>query len=546
MKKKLYHALAALAIVVALNPLGDVLAASSFKDIDRVPWAEKEISKMALMGVVTGEPSGAFKPNESVTKQETIAQVIRLLGWDNSETENQTDPLSVDTWAKPYVALAIEKGLIDPAEEKQLSAWGRQAASREWASRLIIRATKREGDAVALTGVASTFRDAAQVSPEYKGYVNAAVRLEIMQGFTDRTFKPDVEVTRAQMTVLLANALPYMDGKSKVVSGIVSSITKDTITIKQSGETVSFDITDESLFYGKGSKKPIPRSNLLPGTPVTLTASGGSGLVIEAVDQVRTIKPPVAEQGEQGPIGPAGPPGPAGPQGPQGPSGSSGSPGSPGSQGPAGPEGPQGPAGTGAPGPVGPQGPAGNDGAPGATGPQGPAGPAGPQGPAGNDGAPGATGPAGPVGPAGSQGLPGADGMDYGPYTGFAANTSGYVMAVVMNGTDIPLPDAQNMGSYISSSRTTTFIVNEAGRYKLSYSINLTEPLLVSTRINVSGVQVRASTIEPINPQSQFSASVIVNLSAGDTVSLQMYGINRAINLLPASQGASLMIERIG
>ena len=44
---------------------------------------------------------------------------------------------------------------------------------------------------------------------------------------------------------------------------------------------------------------------------------------------------------------------------------------------------------------------------------------------------------------------------------------------------------------------------------------------------------------------SHFSNEIIVDLSAGDTITLQMYGLLGSATLLPGSAGASLSITRL-
>ena len=45
--------------------------------------------------------------------------------------------------------------------------------------------------------------------------------------------------------------------------------------------------------------------------------------------------------------------------------------------------------------------------------------------------------------------------------------------------------------------------------------------------------------------QSHFSNEIIVNLNAGDTITLQIYGILDTVTLLPGAAGATLSIIRL-
>lgn len=133
-----------------------------------------------------------------------------------------------------------------------------------------------------------------------------------------------------------------------------------------------------------------------------------------------------------------------------------------------------------------------------------------------------------------------------GDATGFAANTSGSVIAVVLGGTNVPLPNAQNLGSNVTvNGGNDVFTVTQAGRYRIAYRANLTAGLLLSTRVTVNGGAVPALTINPILSLSQFAAEAVVNLAAGDQLSLQFFGLLGAATLLGGSQGAGLTIQRV-
>lgn len=209
--------------------------------------------------------------------------------------------------------------------------------------------------------------------------------------------------------------------------------------------------------------------------------------------------------------------------------------------GPVGPTGPIGPTGadTGAAGPAGPigaAGPIGPEGLPGAVGPAGPDGPDGPAGPTGE------TGPAGPTGPPAPTPPPSAT-------AGFAANTSGGLITVLLGGTDIAFPNVQLFSPDMTlTGGNTTVTVNTAGLYRVSYHVNTTAAVLLGTRLVINGGILTQSMVPPALTLSQFYNEIEVNLAQGSTVRLQMYApvITGVATLLSGSLGASLMIIRLG
>ncbi len=206
---------------------------------------------------------------------------------------------------------------------------------------------------------------------------------------------------------------------------------------------------------------------------------------------------------------------------------------------------------TGPPGPIGPPGPD--------TGPAGPAGPQGPTGPVGPEGLPGAIGPVGPPGPqgptgpagaAGVTGLPGPDAPIPPPSAtaGFAANTAGGLITVLVAGTNISFPSVQLLSPDITlTSGNTLFTVNTAGIYRISYHVNNTAAVLLGTRLVINGGVVAQSRIPPALTLSQFYNEIEVGLTAGSTIQLQMYAplLVGTATLLGNSLGASMMIIRL-
>ena len=110
----------------------------------------------------------------------------------------------------------------------------------------------------------------------------------------------------------------------------------------------------------------------------------------------------------------------------------------------------------------------------------------------------------------------------------------------------VPLPDSQQLSPDITVNGTSTvFTVNTAGRYQLSYNVNTTASLASGTRLLINGTPNTASTVAPAVSLSHFANEILLDLNAGATVSLQMFGILSAATLLPGSAGATLSITRL-
>ena len=114
------------------------------------------------------------------------------------------------------------------------------------------------------------------------------------------------------------------------------------------------------------------------------------------------------------------------------------------------------------------------------------------------------------------------------------------------------MSEVMRKSSDIKSTPTgTQLTVNTTGRYLISYNVNTSVPSNAGTRLMINGKADPASVIAPsiaVPPtvlRSHFSAEIIVDLTAGSTVSLQMFGPLANITLLPGSGGANLSVIRL-
>ncbi|WP_280145924.1 BclA C-terminal domain-containing protein [Bacillus amyloliquefaciens] len=286
----------------------------------------------------------------------------------------------------------------------------------------------------------------------------------------------------------------------------------------------------------------------------TAGATGGTGIT-----GATGATGPTGITGVTGATGPTGTTGVTGATGPTGITGATGATGPTGITGVTGATGPTGITGvTGATGPTGitgvtgATGPTGITGATGATGPTGITGVTGATGPTGITGVTGATGPTGitgvtgATGPTGITGVTGVTGTSLTATSGFASNTGGGIVAVVVGGTTISLPNDQNLSADITANAANTvFTVAPAGRYYISYQINLTAGLLVSSRVLINGTTFTSSIIAPVASLANFNNSFIVTLAADSTIQLQLFGLLGAATLLGGSVGAALNIIRL-
>ena len=110
---------------------------------------------------------------------------------------------SVMPWARGYVAVAVEKGIVSG---KDFEDFRPADAAKIWGSGFCSKGCRlSEAESRKNVSVSLGFIDGYNIEPEDRPYIEIAVEKGIMKGFPDNSFKPNDKFTRAQMATVLHN-----------------------------------------------------------------------------------------------------------------------------------------------------------------------------------------------------------------------------------------------------------------------------------------------------------------------------------------------------
>ncbi|OEH86698.1 hypothetical protein BHU72_00010 [Desulfuribacillus stibiiarsenatis] len=180
-----------------------------FKDMQQAPWAESEIRKLTIRGVLGGFPDGTYRPNAPIKKVEAIVMAVRALGLeeDAKDFASRSDSLFYPLegqgleWARGYLRAAWSNGLIT-GYMQELSWY--DPADRAWMAKLMVRTIRKEQQAIE-NRFPLYFQDRQKILPNQTGYINVVQMEGLMAGYPDNTFRPDATMTRAELAVLFDN-----------------------------------------------------------------------------------------------------------------------------------------------------------------------------------------------------------------------------------------------------------------------------------------------------------------------------------------------------
>lgn len=251
-------------VLCVLLVLSSVAAsAASFPDVDstKYSWAYSQIQDMAGKKIIAGFEDGTFRPENSVTRVDSLLLVSRIAGASESSLSDFVDAAYTAYYADVNVlgysayeknlAYLLYKGIYTSSELRNFigNKLGSQPLKRYEAAIIITKIAGGEAVAKANTMPVLSYEDSSSIPATAKSYVEFCETTGLMQGMEDNKFNPNYEVTRAQMAVMLYRVMEYLDNENSTgtVTGI-NHITNSVTYTDTNGSSKTINIlSDTSL-----------------------------------------------------------------------------------------------------------------------------------------------------------------------------------------------------------------------------------------------------------------------------------------------------------
>lgn len=297
MKKYLRKAIAAVAAATMIFSTGFSAVASTFPDVteENHAWAIEAIESMAESGIIKGYDGGIFKPDQDVSKLESLVLVSRILGFDIEENAN----LVSESWdiyceevdkfdllfGEKEIAYLLMKGVIEVDElENYIGEANRNDALQRYEVAVLLT---KALDAVkfATNDLISElkFADTSTFPPDAKKYIAYITSIGLMQGVGENNFAPSMAVTRAQAAVVLykmQNMMSYTYDR-----GVISSINHTTRALelqKDNGEVIAIKASSGTNIRYNG--EIIGSNDIQVGFDVVVTYKDGDVYSLDCTD----------------------------------------------------------------------------------------------------------------------------------------------------------------------------------------------------------------------------------------------------------------------
>lgn len=177
-----------------------------FTDID-IDWCHDEICLAYMLNIVNGTSETTFSPNDSVTREQYLTMLWRMVASPMSQDElSFADSAKISAYAKAAVAWAVRTGIVKGYPDNTFRP-GSKISRAEMATMTYRFITSIEGIRLD-DGLKADFgfKDVA-ANQYYAEAVNVMANLEIIKGMTATTFAPNDTATRAQAAVIMMRTL---------------------------------------------------------------------------------------------------------------------------------------------------------------------------------------------------------------------------------------------------------------------------------------------------------------------------------------------------
>ena len=155
-------------------------------------------------GVVSGDGTGGFKPNDNVTREQFLKMLLVAMGTESEDAENTFADVAENAWYKPYVLTAKKLGIVNGMSDTQFGI-GMNITRQDMAV-MISRIIDTDADVIT-----EDFADKADISDYAVNAVMHMKRIGLIDGYADGQFKPLNNLTRAEAAKVISSLIKIIN-----------------------------------------------------------------------------------------------------------------------------------------------------------------------------------------------------------------------------------------------------------------------------------------------------------------------------------------------
>ena len=192
-------------------------------------WVDPYLDQMVSWGIMRGDINGNLEPDRSITRAEFVTMVNRAYGYTEMGPNPYKDVASTD-WFYEDICIARNVGYFSGMSSTEAAP--RAPLTREQAAMLIGKNMMLSES----TGETLGFNDSRQFSDWSRHMIDAVAQEGVISGYTDGSFRPQRNVTRGEVAVMLSKAIgtPIQQSGVHSLGGVYGNLTINTpgVTLK--------------------------------------------------------------------------------------------------------------------------------------------------------------------------------------------------------------------------------------------------------------------------------------------------------------------------
>lgn len=205
--------------IPATYSVAEAATKTTFKDVPKSHWAYESIKQVAEKGLVAGYSDGTYKPSAQVTRAEFATFLSRVFD-GNDRTPSKFSDVGASHWANDAIQEGLAVGFIKASDFSNNRFEPNKAMTRgemtRWLANGLAHANADYGKAI--EKMANSSLTLIPIPEFYKGgvnkkdlpYIGVALGTGLLSGYSDFTFKPYGNTTRAEVATILIRFIDTM------------------------------------------------------------------------------------------------------------------------------------------------------------------------------------------------------------------------------------------------------------------------------------------------------------------------------------------------
>lgn len=236
MRKKVLSVALTAALAFSMTPS----AAFATTDIEG-HWGQAVLEEWEDYGVIRGYDDGTVRPDAAITRGEMATILDRIMGYQET-VENEFSDLSEEDWCMDEMLRAVAAGAFhgdDVDEGEPATIRPNDSISREEAALVVSRVLDLDTENVPDSG----FADDSAISDWAEPAVEAMAAAGYVNGYDDGTFRPQGQITRAEVVKIMDNVFADLyQAEGEYTGNVQGSAVIDSDGVVLKDMTISGDL----------------------------------------------------------------------------------------------------------------------------------------------------------------------------------------------------------------------------------------------------------------------------------------------------------------